>query len=346
MDLLKHVSIIIPAWNDRNVLGDTLNGLLDIDFDKKLCQIIVVAGGGDGTYEFANSVAHNFQEFKSFLVLPQEPNGKNAALKKGISYIDNRSEIVVLLDADTQVDKYWLKKIVNVFNNSNYDALNGDYESIRKESYISYFYLFEKIRSNIIDTNASLYGGGSIAFKSSILKDEGISEKLFATDVNVGVDYNFSEVLKSNNYKLGFARNACVYTYLPRKFKEFIRNERRWIPAWITLSSEEKWFKSYLLKNSSLFVLPLLFVALSSIYSSFWEFFILLNIPLFYYIIKCFIKGCSIYKIYGKKLHSRYIISYIFLNLIIEFLVLYEYVQIKLGFYVPNKFFKGPRSDT
>lgn len=346
MNLLKSVSIIVPAWNDRNVLGDTLKSLLDIEFNKNLCQIIIVAGGNDGTFEYANSVVHNFQEFNSFLVLPQEPNGKNAALKKGVKYINSNIDIVVLLDADTIVDKYWLKEIVNCFNNSNYDALNGEYESIGKKSYISYFYLFSRIRANIIDKNVSLNGGGTIAFKSSILKDENVFKKIFSTNVLVGVDYNFSQVLKNNNYKLGFARKSRVYTYIPRTLKEFVRNECRWISGWVSLSSREKWFKLYLLKNSSLFVLPILFVVLSIIYFSSWIYFMLLNIPLFFYLIRSYIKGFYIYKISGNESYLWYITSYVFLSMVIEFLVLYQYAQIKFGSYYPDKSFKGPRPNS
>jgi cellulose synthase/poly-beta-1,6-N-acetylglucosamine synthase-like glycosyltransferase len=342
MDLLKSISIIIPAWNDHCVLKDTLKSLLEINFNKKLCQIIVVAGGNDGTYEFASSLANIFIDFNSFKVIRQGPEGKNAALKKGIELLDNETKIIILLDADTKVDKYWLKEIMQYFNKSDCDALTGSCTSVRKENYISLFYSYQKIRANVIEKNISLAGGGMIAFKSDILKNKEIFEKLFSSDILVD-DYNFSEVLKDNSYKLGFAEKAHAYTYLPSTFWEFIKNENRWIPAWISYSHKKKWFKLRLMKTFLVFFSLLFFVILSIMYTSSWIFFTSLCLPLMYLVIKSFESGYSVYKQTGDKLFLQYLIPYVILIILSEYLLLLHYLNVKFNLYKPNRFFKGPR---
>ena len=77
-----------------------------------MTKIIIVAGGQDGTLEYAISHEDYFKQFKQFSVIKQEPSGKNAALKKGIEKVDDDTEIIILVDADTKVDKNWLKKMI------------------------------------------------------------------------------------------------------------------------------------------------------------------------------------------------------------------------------------------
>jgi cellulose synthase/poly-beta-1,6-N-acetylglucosamine synthase-like glycosyltransferase len=343
MDLLTPVSIIIPAWNDRDVLEDTLKSLHDLDFDKKRCQIIIVAGGDDGTYQCAKSNIFLFESFKECLVIEQLPNGKNAAIRHGLKFIDKEAKIVVLLDADTKVNVNWLSTIVETFRTTKLCALNGDYKSIRGYSFVSSFYLFEKIRSNFIENNASLYGGGSIAFRTEVLSNEKIKDDLFSINVLVGVDYNFSNILKDNGYKLGLAEKAYVYTYLPHTFGEFLKHESRWIPAWIKLSCKEKWFKTRLFKIFLLFIPSIIFFILSSIYPFYLIFLVPLNAPLIYYIHKSFIKEYHAYKISGDEKLLKYIPSCVLLCIVTELLIVYHYSYMLCKPRPQNIHFKGPR---
>ena len=46
------VDVIIPAWNERRIIKDTLESLNIILKSNHDCKIIIVAGGTDGTYEY------------------------------------------------------------------------------------------------------------------------------------------------------------------------------------------------------------------------------------------------------------------------------------------------------
>ena len=110
---MPSVSIIIPAWNEERALKATLHALLEIDYDKKRCEVIVVAGGSDNTYEIAKSLLQTMEPFSGYIVLHQQPAGKNAAIQRGI--IEAKNAIIVLLDADTIVTNQWLENMYQMY---------------------------------------------------------------------------------------------------------------------------------------------------------------------------------------------------------------------------------------
>ena len=56
---MTSVSIIIPAWNEAKTISATLEALLGIEYDKKCCEVIVVSGGNDNTYELARKLSRS-----------------------------------------------------------------------------------------------------------------------------------------------------------------------------------------------------------------------------------------------------------------------------------------------
>jgi len=222
---MKSVSIIIPAWNEESTLKATLYALLDIDYDKKKCEVIVVAGGGDGTYEIAKSLSQAMEPFSRCIVLLQKPAGKNAAIQLGFKEANNA--IIVLLDADTIVSKQWLKNMVDPIEQGRTDLTIANPEPVRK-NWVSDYYMITKTYS--LDT-ITTFSGHSMAFMADIVRKR--MDYFFDEDVKVGVDYLLAKRFSEQGKRIMLSKEASVVTHLPSSLKYFILTELRWLTAFI-----------------------------------------------------------------------------------------------------------------
>ncbi len=102
MDKINY-TIIIPAFNEEDVIESTLEKLISLDFHEKYEIIIVDDGSTDSTYEIIQKFPvkvyrHNFNK------------GYGAALKTGIRKA--KGDKVILLDSDGQHDPKYVPEII------------------------------------------------------------------------------------------------------------------------------------------------------------------------------------------------------------------------------------------
>ena len=208
------VSILIPAWNERRVLGQTLEALRQSDYLH--WEAVIIAGGPDGTCDAARQ---RCADWPNFTVIEQPPRGKNAALNLGLQYA--RGEIIVLLDADTIVASDWLRHLVAPLTHG-YTAATANYFPLR-QTWVSTYLEMEKIAARYIRHNATLQGCGIALRRQAIEAMGGFPEA-----VTVGVDWDLSQRLRQRNARLCFASQAHARTALPDTLAAFWRNQIRW----------------------------------------------------------------------------------------------------------------------
>mgnify|MGYP001587664660 FL=1 len=103
------VSVLIPAYNEEKNVAKAINSVLNLDYPKNKLKIIVI---NDGSIDKTKEVASNFKEV---LVLDNKHKGlgKASALNHGLKYVN--TELFAVLDADSEVGKDSLKKLVQLF---------------------------------------------------------------------------------------------------------------------------------------------------------------------------------------------------------------------------------------
>lgn len=224
--MIEHVisaSIIIPAWNEANTLEATLRALCEIEYDKTACEVILVAGGEDGTLEIAEQLTGRMRDFARYVVLVQEAHGKNAAIQKGIR--ESGGAIIVLLDADTLVTAKWLNEMVKPIEAGRCDLAVANPEPLRR-NWISDYYMITK---TYFLEKLSTYSGHSIAIRRAAV--DGDLDYFFDAEVKVGVDYLLAKRVSESGRTTIFARNALVRTHTPSSVKYFVLCEMRWLTA-------------------------------------------------------------------------------------------------------------------
>ena len=110
-DFQPLVSVLIPAYNEIEVIVYTVNSVLESDYSK--VEVIVVDDGStDGTGEMLDS---EFGRNPAVRVIHQANRGKPAALSHALA--EASSDIIVTIDADTSVEPAAISKLVRHFVN-------------------------------------------------------------------------------------------------------------------------------------------------------------------------------------------------------------------------------------
>jgi cellulose synthase/poly-beta-1,6-N-acetylglucosamine synthase-like glycosyltransferase len=100
------VSVVVPAYNEEKLIASCLMALKNQNFPQQNYEIIMVNNAStDKTGEIAQKL--------NVRVIFQPKKGVVFALKKGFSQA--RGEIISFTDADTMVNKDWLKNIYRAF---------------------------------------------------------------------------------------------------------------------------------------------------------------------------------------------------------------------------------------
>ena len=218
------VSVLIPAWNDASTLEDTLTACLrDVGATAAPTQLIVIAGGSDGSYDRAVALTHGLDhEGLSVLVLPQTPNGKNAALNAGLRAATH--DLLVFLDADTVVRPGWLAALVGPLQAGRAGATTGHFRA-SCQTPVSRIFELQQFVGQRLRGPVHLFGGGSIALHRRTLDLIGGA---LPEEVLVGVDFDLTERLRQAGQVLMYCEAAAVQTEISSTWAEYWRGERRW----------------------------------------------------------------------------------------------------------------------
>jgi cellulose synthase/poly-beta-1,6-N-acetylglucosamine synthase-like glycosyltransferase len=208
------VSIIVPAWRDSAALKTCLLSLREVDYPSY--EVIVVAGGPDGTYETACAAARHDHRIQ---VVEQLPRGKNAALNQGIALAS--AAILVFLDADSELTPPWLKALVAALRDG-VAASTGNYKPLN-ETPVSLYGDLAKVHEYQVRNRVILQGSGGIALRREALEAIGPFP-----EERVSSDWDLDARLALHGYRKVFVPDAVIRSHRPATVRDWWRNELRW----------------------------------------------------------------------------------------------------------------------
>jgi cellulose synthase/poly-beta-1,6-N-acetylglucosamine synthase-like glycosyltransferase len=227
------VSVIVPAWREAGTIERCLATVLDLDYPD--WELIVVAGGPDGTFAAAQQALDGVQRAT---VVPQPGGGKPAALNAGLLLA--RGEVIVLLDADSLVAPDWLRALVAPIG-GDVPASTGNHRPTTSTP-VTRAEEMERISAYDVHRRFVLQGAGGIAIaRGTVDEIGGFPERAFADD------WDLDARLGLRGYRRAYARNAMLLTERPATIREFWHNEIRWRRA--HLASVLQW-PAYFLGNA------------------------------------------------------------------------------------------------
>jgi dolichyl-phosphate beta-glucosyltransferase len=123
---MKHeISIIIPAFNESERLGDPLKRILIFARETNLAAEVIVVDDGstDDTGEVAEATFAQFPEISSTVIRYEENKGKGFAIKTGLLAANADTALFTDADLSTPIDE--LAKLTDPIRDGAYDMTFG-----------------------------------------------------------------------------------------------------------------------------------------------------------------------------------------------------------------------------
>lgn len=119
------ISIVIPAFEEEDRLGETLQQIFAfVEAEKLSAELIIVDdGSGDKTAEIGEKVCAKFPEIQSKVIRYEENRGKGFAVKTGL--LATQADIAIFSDADLSTPIEELHKLIKPIQDGEFDVTFG-----------------------------------------------------------------------------------------------------------------------------------------------------------------------------------------------------------------------------
>jgi cellulose synthase/poly-beta-1,6-N-acetylglucosamine synthase-like glycosyltransferase len=247
------VSILVPAYNEENVISRTLDSLVNVKYEPK--EIIVI---DDGSTDKTGVIASWFKQFGVKVV--KKPNGgKASALNFGLIFA--RGEIIVTVDADSMITRSGIDEIVKAMSKKGIAAVSGNIKVLNKDNRLTRAQELEYIVGiNMLRRSLDLFGavmvvpGAFGAFKRYAIENTGYYDKDTVTE-----DFDLTiKVLKAYG-AVGASSTAKAFTEVPSTWHSLYKQRMRWSSGTLQTAIKHRdafWNKRYAYLHS--IVIPIL----------------------------------------------------------------------------------------
>lgn len=237
-ELLPMVTVIVPAYNEGNLVLETLRSIANSDFPNQKLQILAIDDGSkDDTWSWMQKAK---AELGDKLVILQQPEnkGKRHALYRGFNL--GTGEVFVTIDSDSIIKKDTLRNLVSPFVvdekcgavAGNVRVLNNKNAILPKMLNVSFVMSFEFVRSAESQLGSVLCTPGALAAyrSSAVFKclPEWIDQKFMGQASDIGEDRAMTNMILKQGEKVLFQRNAIVLTDVPEQYKGLYKMFIRW----------------------------------------------------------------------------------------------------------------------
>ena len=201
------VSVIIPAFNEEQTIGQVLEALRALPIEKQV--IVVNDGSTDGTHKVLEELRAIYE---LTLLHCEENRGKGFAIRSGLPHVNG--EVVVIQDADLELDPADLSELVKPLEQENVQVVYGS-RFLNGRGNAS-FHNF--IANRVLATYTNLLYGCRIT-------DESTGYKAFSTELITRLDltcegFEFCPEVTAKILRAGYRIHEVPVSYFPRTKKE------------------------------------------------------------------------------------------------------------------------------
>ncbi len=235
---LPTLTVIVPAFNEGELVYKTLSSLASSNYPKEKLQIISIDDGSkDDTWDWMLKAKNELKERLSIYQQP-ENRGKRHALYLGFELA--KGEVFVTVDSDSIVKINTLRNLVSPFVVNpkcgavagNVRVLNNKNAVIPRMLNVSFVFSFEFIRSAQSVLGSVLCTPGALAAyrREAVLNclPEWINQTFMGKSSDIGEDRAMTNMILKQGFHVVFQRNAYVLTNTPEKYKSLYKMFIRW----------------------------------------------------------------------------------------------------------------------
>jgi cellulose synthase/poly-beta-1,6-N-acetylglucosamine synthase-like glycosyltransferase len=218
------VSILVPTYNEENVISNRIENLNHLDYVNDNYEIIVVdSGSNDHTRDIVRrKIKENTGKPELKLVIEKERRGKASAINYGKEHANG--DIILVTDANSIFENDVLKEMMPHFNDPKIGAVGGKYTLPNSDTlitssnqfYLDIEYIMRKGES-ILDS-ACLFHGEINAWRKNIV------------DADIGIiseDLDMAIQIRRKKYKVEYEPKAINYEPAPTSIEEQIIQRKR-----------------------------------------------------------------------------------------------------------------------
>lgn len=226
---LPFFSLIVPVKDEEKVVGRILERLLEVDYPRDRCEIIVV---DDDSKDKTPGICREFRELSLGRIryfFRDSSSGKPSALNFGLTLA--RGEIIGVFDADNVPQADVLLKSAEYFEDGNCVAVQGLLSSLNaEENMLTKLIHYE----GIIQYNALLSGkdklGLFVPFVGTCLfvRRKVLEEIKGWSDGALSEDLELAARLTEKGYRVKHAPDVRSLQENPSSFSQLVRQRVRW----------------------------------------------------------------------------------------------------------------------
>ncbi len=167
------VSTIIPTLNEEDYLEKCLISLKNQEGCENFEIIVVDGGSSDATVKIAKRHADK-------IVASLE---KSPSIQRNLGAKMATGSLLAFIDADTVASKFWLKGIIETFQDQSIACVTGPLFPLEKIKGSYLYNLTNTLQKILVRINYPLFWGASCAFRTNAFwKIEGFDEKLLTSE--------------------------------------------------------------------------------------------------------------------------------------------------------------------
>ncbi|MFI1421003.1 bifunctional polysaccharide deacetylase/glycosyltransferase family 2 protein [Streptomyces sp. NPDC020731] len=217
----RPVSVIVPAYNEKECIGNTLRSLAGSTHPIEI--VVVDDGSTDGTAELAEALG-----LPGVRVVRQENAGKPAALNNGIR--SARHDIVVMMDGDTVFEPDTVGRLVQPFADPSVGAVAGNAKVGNRSTLIGAWQHIEYVMGFNLDRRMydllrcmpTIPGAIGAFRREAVLQAGGMSEDTLAEDTDITI------ALHRAGWRVVYEEHARAWTEAPRSLRQLWSQRYRW----------------------------------------------------------------------------------------------------------------------
>ncbi|MEV7521324.1 glycosyltransferase [Streptomyces sp. NPDC091371] len=215
------VTVLVPAYNERECIANTLNSLAASDYPIEV--IVIDDGSSDETADIVEEMDLPFVR-----LIRKENGGKPSALNAGIAAASH--EIIVMMDGDTVFEPSTVRELVQPFADPGIGAVAGNAKVGNRDSLIGAWQHIEYVLGHNLDRRMydvlgvipTIPGAVGAFRKEALQRVGGMSDDTLAEDTDITI------AVLCDGWRVVYAEHARAWTEAPASLQQLWSQRYRW----------------------------------------------------------------------------------------------------------------------
>lgn len=216
------ISVLVPAYNEEDIIADTVNAVLAQDYPKDKLDIIAINDGSkDNTLREMKKFGNKIQ------ILDKKNSGKADSLNQALKIA--KGELFAVIDADSYPEKKAITNMVAFFEEKDVSAVTSTILVKNRKKMVEYMQAVEYAiiawGRKLLQFLEGIYvapGPLSIYKRKQFIEYGGFDSKNLTEDIEA--TWN----ILSHNKKVRIDLRSKVYTTVPSKLRDWWKQRLRW----------------------------------------------------------------------------------------------------------------------